>query len=460
MTEHVTSSQITEPEDEMAEPPIKPVYLTDHQRAMLECLRSNDIVSLLELVESAEKKNAVNPNSSRIIKNCNWQAVAVFLVMQPERLALESLLDMTLPQRSINATTAGLQHTNQTARNLLRRPGNPDQWKGKKDPVIYVNALAGRDGCGLSCAEFDEFLTAMEVGAKMRSDDDGRFEKHGRSLIRGIVELHYKFQNSQFYETLGRDASKKDKALQILQDRVRHFVKYNRAILADARAKGFDHIMLKFEVGWAAKGYSRCQDHKNLAPRGSSPNLMRLAFLVLGNLFPDRGFRFHQFVLFDIGRDIQADVGESVGSQLCCSYDTYGGFNAAQAGISISSAKEMDYRDWMAVFEDQTRRHCFDNVKPNLERYTAHYKGMFSGADRTLQGAKLNALLDLDEEDGKYLDTTCTIKTAELASVMAQMDENSAGLQMALDERKQREHELMELEEAFAEVADALGLDD
>ncbi|KAF2170487.1 hypothetical protein M409DRAFT_19308 [Zasmidium cellare ATCC 36951] len=447
------SSSITDVEDDVQTHEIRPVYLTDHQRKLLKFYQSGDIVGLLKAIGKAEKRSAMSEKSSRLLNTNLWPTVATYLLMQPAQPPLESLLDMTLPQRSVKARGDQLHHTNRTPAGCLRRPGRPDQWKGKKDPVVYVQSLADRDGCGLTCDEFERFLDAMIVGAKIKEDENGNFVVRNRSLVLGVVQGHYRYQNKHFYESLGKNT---DNSLQILQERVSEFVKVNRQILADAREQELDHIMPKFEVGWSGKGYQRCEDHRKLIPLGGSPNLMRLAILVLQHLHHDRDFQYHQFVLFDVIRDVQAEVGESLASQLCCSYETYGGFNAAQAGASVLSAKEMEYRDWAEVERDTTRQNFLGNVKENLRRMEELYEEELSRDAEYHKRQKVESRLRDGAKEQEYLDVQLKAGMSEMESATASLDDRISRLRRAMEARQQREHDREEWEQALMEVAEAL----
>ena len=151
---------------------------------------------------------------------------------------------------------------------------------------------------------------------------------------------------------------------------VKKFVEENRKMLEEAKAQHCNHIMFKPETGWACHGYRRCHEHKTLT---SSPDVFRLAQLLLSYLFPDKGFKLHQYMVFDVLDVDHADIGESIGSQIGASYSTYGGFNAAQAGISVTSAKKMTGGDWITVRRNAIQKNYMRYFKGNIQAMNRFY---------------------------------------------------------------------------------------
>lgn len=141
------------------------------------------------------------------------------------------------------------------------------------------------------------------------------------------------------------------------------FVAFNRAtVLPRAVALNVARIMFRAEAGWTINDSLRGSDHTDMT--SSSPLLLRLTQCVLQYLFPDRGFRLHQFVLFDIVREEEAAIGESIASHIAATYARYGGFNFAQAGIHCKVWTSG--LDWRSIAIASRERGAFDFMQSNL----------------------------------------------------------------------------------------------
>lgn len=308
-------------------------------------------VSLAGLTRTQERFSDY-PATSRIARGKAWRADGLFLLAQLRTDVLEKVLDMTLPQHA--AQRRG-------PKPAIRLPADLPLSAADLDAVIYIQCIADRDGCGLTCAEFDDFLDAMEVGAGLRLDPTGRFSRQGSSLQTAIDRIYLNMVATRaaantFYSTINANTFK---------DKVRDFVRENRHVLAAARAAGKDHILFKFETGWSGRGYDRLRRHRHLG--SDSPDHFRLALLVLQHLHPTRGFKYHQFVLLDVLTDAQAGIGEALGTELCCSAKKHGGFNVATAGISVNTAENvLTPKQWRAYSSAMVEIGRLSNVESNI----------------------------------------------------------------------------------------------
>ncbi|KAK5718696.1 hypothetical protein LTR15_008430 [Elasticomyces elasticus] len=59
----------------------------------------------------------------------------------------------------------------------------------------------------------------------------------------------------------------------------------------------------------------------------------------------------HHYAVFHTPVGDHAPLGESIGSHLCASYTTYGGFNTKQAGSSVASKDKLGNDDTARVME-------------------------------------------------------------------------------------------------------------
>ena len=300
----------------------------------------------------AEKNKAPRPLVSRILSNeSSVREFSLFTVAQPANDVIRSVLDNTLPQRALG----GLQ---------IRQPSPLATWHNTPDPVIYLNYLADKNGQGLSCVEFEQFLEAYEMAARLEPLTDD-FDVNGVSLRKGIDAEFSKNRSkaARFFDQLSNETT--------MKTAVQGIVAANRSyVLPAARRQNIDHIMFKAEVGWSYKGYERCGQHARLDI--TSPDAFRLAQLVARHLHPTRGFRLHQFILLDIVQANQAAIGESIASQLCASYIAYGGFNVEQAGISATGAWQGSSEDWRKVQDKAAQKylkHVNDNMSKARELY-------------------------------------------------------------------------------------------
>ncbi|KAK5114563.1 hypothetical protein LTR85_010140 [Meristemomyces frigidus] len=375
---------LTDPVDEPDAEVVETVLMPEQER-MLKYLAKMDYCGVVDAIDKAEKAKAVKYNQSRIGVNPAWKGRALFLLAQMDYDVLTSLIDGTLPQRALG----GLK-------NNVRIPAGKDKsWQGKMDPVVYANFIADRSGKGLTCDELEHFLGACEVAASLKVDPTGKYSEGGRTVEQGVQQA-YNLKRSaackynDFYSSV--------RSVESMGEVVKDIAKiYRRDVLPKARAAGCDHVMLRGEVGWSYKGYNRCEDHATLDE--GSPAAFRLAQCVLMHLFPKRGFRLHQFVVFDIIDAVQAGIGESIASQMCASYTTCGGFNKAQAGVSVTEAWNMSTKGWMEVQAGALRKKYLKRVESNLQMAKEVYTARKQTAEDELRLHQLEEAVEA-EEDG------------------------------------------------------------
>jgi len=240
--------------------------------------------------------------------------------------------------------------------------------------------------------------------------------------------------------------------LQAMEDHTNDFVKANEATLQRARDANSNHIMLKGEVGWTWCCRQRCYEHRTLT---NSPEVLQLATMVLQHLYRPRGFKLHQFVLFDIVQEDEASVGESIGSQLFTSYATYGGFNVDQAGKSVNRAWQIDGGAWMDRRTQITNTEL-KYVLPNLEQMANSYLEQ----ERSVKDRKCteDALTELEATQKELAteEATSQRRTGRLQRVtqqaQAQVEEDEA----TIDAKYTGRLELAKAEEDGCEFRDEL----
>jgi len=344
----------------------EPTFVEPEQRPVMELLYKMDYERAAHAIGEVERRKAVKYEVSLIGQDTKrWHEAGVFVLAQADRDVLQSAMDGTLPQRMLG-----------DLRNRAQGPRDATAWKDRPDPVIYLNFIADRDGLGLSCDDMELFLDALEIGARLKNDLDGRFTKSGKTLAQG-VDYFFNLRGGHGQWTTFLQTVDQESLETVVCSLVTHF---RTRIIPATRQAGLKHVMLKAEVGWSMKGYMRFQDHANLAP--SSPHALRLAQLVLWHLFPERHFHLHQVVLFEILAEEHAAIGESVASQLCASYTTYGGFNAEQAGLLVQDAEHASGRDWTEI-----RAYAVDHEHHYFRRMEANIASMKSLYNRELADA-------------------------------------------------------------------------
>jgi hypothetical protein len=310
---------------------VMPLYVDPALVKMRDAFQSGGLDALSKQILVQEREFAVNPGVSRILGQLDYHGNAEMLLAQIKPHVLESILSNSLPADAADPTKPGfLPPWNKISPHAQA----PD----KKDPGVYANFLAPRDGSALTLDEYQRFLEALE--AALRGDQ----MTNGRDICQEV---------NTYYRINHRAGAFLEDAMRTAAFRLSYgtFLAENDARLQAARAQGATHITIPGECGWADNVHSRCKEHKTLQ---SSPDIFRVANCVLRVLFVSKDFQMHQFCLFKVCRAEQAGIGESIGHHLVLSYGKYGGFNFAQAGLSISSAASLTFTAWLIACDNQT----------------------------------------------------------------------------------------------------------
>lgn len=300
------------------------LYVDLPLRQMRTSYEALGIHGLANTIQELEKTYAISPNNSRILDSGDYQGNAEFLLAQISPEILTSIFSNTLPADVV----AGRVALERWAV-ISRQP----QHKDTLEPGIYANYLAPADGSPLTLAELQRFLHGLEAAVFGRIMND---QTNISQLVDAHHRLHYGNGRTLLHGIRGPN----------LTAALDTFLQINEGRLRDAQSQNATHITLHGDCGWAINVHDRCKQHRTLV---SSPALFRLANCVLQVLFPTKHFEMHHFCLFRAFKTEHAGTGESIGSHLVTSYSTYGGFNFAQAGYSVTKAKELTGNGWMTV---------------------------------------------------------------------------------------------------------------
>ncbi|TKA78725.1 hypothetical protein B0A55_04539 [Friedmanniomyces simplex] len=132
--------------------------------------------------------------------------------------------------------------------------------------------------------------------------------------------------------------------------------------------------MFRGEVGWSKEYAKRAETQKRLY--ATSPAIFRLAQCVLQAIFLQKGFKMHQFALFEIVRPEEAGIAESIGSHLAAAYVKYGGFNVDTAGVTSTRILKKKDVDWVRVSNNAQRWSYFRHFHDNLQARQAQMEVM------------------------------------------------------------------------------------
>ncbi|KAH0161777.1 hypothetical protein KCU67_g6194, partial [Aureobasidium melanogenum] len=262
-------------------------YISESMAAMRKAYLEWGLTGLAEEIQKLDQHYAPLVNISRLSTPVMIEHGMLLLAQIPREMLL-SILDSTLVRR-FKAGTITLQDWNLIPRSV----------KQHREPAIYVNYYTTSDGTGLTIAEYEQYLQAME---------DAILGK--KTSVNGVN------------------------------------VVTEQKVVAAAKAKGAGRIRFPGEVGWAINTDSRVKTHHKLQ---GSAIMFRLTMCVVSVLFPNRNFELNSFALFRVVMWNHAEIGESIGSHLVNSYADYGGFNFTTAGISVNSAIIANAKLWMTV---------------------------------------------------------------------------------------------------------------
>ncbi|KAG9513917.1 hypothetical protein KCV07_g8476, partial [Aureobasidium melanogenum] len=296
-------------------------YVSESMEAMRKAYLEWGLTGLAEEIQKLDQHYAPLVNISRLSAPVMIEHGMLLLAQIPREMLL-SILDNTLV-RKYKAGTITLQDWNFTPRSV----------KQHREPVIYVNYYTTPDGTGLTIAEYEQYLQAMEdaiLGKKT--------SVNGVNIVTEVNKYYKQRTNEKgAFLTTHKTAIRRD-----LPD----FLKYQQKVVAAAKAKGAGRIRFPGEVGWAINTDSRVKTHHKL--QGSAIRF-RLTMCVVSVLFPNRNFELNSFALFRVVMWNHAEIGESIGSHLVNSYAGYGGFSFTTAGISVNSAIIANAKLWMTV---------------------------------------------------------------------------------------------------------------
>ncbi|KAH0031589.1 hypothetical protein KCU78_g2781, partial [Aureobasidium melanogenum] len=302
------------------------LYVDAPLRQMHAAYDATGLHGLAKCILELESKHAISPHTSRILDSDDYNGNAEFLLAQIPDQMLRSILSNTLP-----ADVASGRLVLERWAEISFQP----QHKDTLEPGIYANYLAPRDGSPLSLLEFQHFLDGLKSAVL-----DTRMNDQAQTDVSGLVDAYYRLNYGNGRTLL--DTIRGPNLTSALET----YLRVNDARLQDAQLQNSTHISIHGDCGWAINVHDRCKQHRTLV---SSPALFRLANCVLSVLFPHKDFKMHHFCLFRAFQSVHAGIGESMGSHLITSYSTYGGFNFAQAGISVTKAKELTGNGWMTV---------------------------------------------------------------------------------------------------------------
>ncbi|TKA80232.1 hypothetical protein B0A55_04142 [Friedmanniomyces simplex] len=324
-----------------------------------------DFGAMADKIREVESRIAIKSHASRLLHRGDWYADTMYLLTQLPPDVLRAFTRNEVPQRAMREL-----------RTAIRQVGDNG---AERDPVIYANFCADKDGKGVPIDRFDELLTAIErvtgnaekgVASLEGSQEDWERKVNTAYTTRGAQRTLA--GNILFFDSLKSGAKNDDErqhARRELAKRARLFVDVNRAVmLPRARRAGVSHVALQGEVGLAVNGDQRLLSHVKVG--SDSPALFRLVQLLLQIMFPSGIFRLHQVKVFTLTKASQAEIGETVASLLCGSYTEVGGMNAEQPGFSQSGITELHRAHWDAVTNTVSEKGFLRFQKGNLEAYS------------------------------------------------------------------------------------------
>lgn len=279
---------------------------------MLAALDERGYHRLFRTISSYERKSAPNSNASRLLHLSEAHTLAVVMLAQLDIQVLEAFLMNPLPEESI-------KHPDRYQHTLVSKPSNDS----KEQPGIYANYYAKPDGTGRTKAEYELFPFGINFACGFSDDPRNQLVRGGHQLTNSAGRLYRAVDG----ESEG----------DLVDDRVEYAFRgvlnvNRRRVRPHFDASGATQILPRAEVGWTTEMYTRCHEHQHFV---LTPGIFALAGCVLLHLFADQDVHMMSRVLFYVVNSEQAANGESIGSQICASYQAYGGFNMAQARIHL-----------------------------------------------------------------------------------------------------------------------------
>lgn len=390
---------------------------------MLKAFEDDDYDALVEKMMEIETDTAPKPNVSRILHRDNDEIKIQILMLLShlEHKDLRSILDNTLPSQWRKGTSSRMTEP------------HPGRIGNALDPVVYVNYIVDKNDHPLDIPRLPVLLDALETAVGITSSTTiGKKAYSTTDLERRLNDAYGKGLNVNFF-THGSKIKMNE-----LRNQVKDFVKYYRdTVLPAATSKGYHFIQFPGEVGISNEGSGRCEAHASLDT--SSPHLFRLVQLVLRILWHAEGWHLRQIFLFQLQTAQQADVGETIGSIMCSAYNSTGGFNFEQPGISQTGIAAIKANEWKDIVSNGERRMrpLWTSCQKNIDAWEALVRGRLA-KEETKHGylaARLNSTKE-KERHGR-----------EAALLGAELDRMNSGITKvneALDRVKLLEDRLSE----------------
>lgn len=316
------------------------------QRELLHAFENGSFLGLLHRITRSDNRHCPAVHESRIADRNNpmWKRDGAFLLIQRKQETIKAMLDNSLPYRC--------KRDMHTAVRIISTRTGPS----KPDPTVYVNWLTKSTGDGWTVDEYKLFLDKMEeyAGDSCPKELDDKIEAMYKSRKLKNVK-------GTFKETIDRKQ---------LKTHVTTFVQINRdEVLREAVKMNVEQMFPRPEAGWPNDTPLRAHQHKLISKR-SLPAFW-LARCIIGAMFPNQGVKMMQFVLFDVMREEEAAIGESIAARLVAGYAHYGGFNFETTGIQckVFANEKVDWR--VQAKRAQDNGYSF-HVKASLKLWKDH----------------------------------------------------------------------------------------
>ncbi|KAI7340142.1 hypothetical protein KC315_g857 [Hortaea werneckii] len=430
----------TDPEDGSD---VRETWISKDHSELSGLFKEMDYGNALTKIAEMESRTAPKPGESRL-QGDKWESTGLMCLGTADTRVLQAVVDLTLPQRVANGELS----------KVVRVPGvGFTIWQGKPDPIIYIQFMAGQDGRGLTCAETLQWIDAMEMMAGLKPADDSH-DRPGQTLSAGVNRAYWGRRATQAYKTLMQSVDKQYNSMQTV---VSDVAKVYREMVAEAKADGLDHIMIKPEVGWAWQGYDRCRAHATLDE--SSPPAFRLAQCVLVHLFPKRNFQLHQYVLFDVLSDDGAAIGESLGHQIGASYaKAYGGWNIEQAGISVQKSWSVTGHDLGDFRGSSNGLQYMDKIGENVKKVHKLYEERIAAAEEHIALRELEENVKVEKAKASAAEARLDVQAQALHNRTEELCRQTRRLERELERLDERRSDQRLAEDAAREFLTDLGL--
>lgn len=320
-------------------------------------------------MHQAECAHAIRWVQSRLLGTREWGVHARALLAQLLPEVVSAILDNTLPEKWVK--------NENNFRSKVRATYVPTTPGPDLDAGHYVNYLAKEDGTGLTVKEYNTFIcgmdwackTIMGVGNLARRNQD--VAQKMQAFADGITAEYAQLTNGRNISELVTDSSRKnlEQFVQVNRNRVLYWAKLRNT-----------HIMLPREVGESKNVRECCKEHQQTGE--GSPKIFRLAQCVLHYLGMEWKCKFQMFAfrIFKSLKPEHASIGESLLSQMCASYASYGGFNFVQAGISVAAVEEMTVDEWYTTCDQARAEGIVDVMSANISEIEKMYKDRIAKA--------------------------------------------------------------------------------